>query len=216
MSARSSSRPTAPARRRCPTAGWRPAARSSTPAAPRFRAARGWAPATACCSTRRAGAASSASPRCSTSRAPTSRARPTRRAGRGRCRVELLVVVPLLSNAPPVEAIGVSPRSMSQQSHIRLRAAPSRAGARGAGGRRALSDGAGTVLQCARSDHCGAGRGAASVDDLPEGVLRLILASVKLDRSTPRTSMDSPVTLVPRIVHSDTPRSSACPRRSSP
>jgi hypothetical protein len=34
--------------------------------------------------------------------------------------VELLVVVPVLSNAPPVEAIGVAPRSMSQQSHIRL------------------------------------------------------------------------------------------------
>jgi len=34
--------------------------------------------------------------------------------------VELLVVVPVLSNAPPVEAIGVTPRSMSQQSHIRL------------------------------------------------------------------------------------------------
>ena len=34
--------------------------------------------------------------------------------------VELLIVVPLLSNAPPVEAIGVTPRSMSQQSHIRL------------------------------------------------------------------------------------------------
>lgn len=34
--------------------------------------------------------------------------------------VELLVVVPLLSNAPPVEAIGVAPRSMSRQSHIRL------------------------------------------------------------------------------------------------
>jgi hypothetical protein len=34
--------------------------------------------------------------------------------------VELLIVVPLLSNAPPVEAIGVSPRSMSQHSHIRL------------------------------------------------------------------------------------------------
>jgi hypothetical protein len=34
--------------------------------------------------------------------------------------VELLVVVPLLSNAPPVEAIGVAPRSMSQQSHIRI------------------------------------------------------------------------------------------------
>lgn len=34
--------------------------------------------------------------------------------------VELLVVVPLLSNAPPLEAIGVSPRSMSQQSHIRV------------------------------------------------------------------------------------------------
>ncbi|MEA2182832.1 MAG: hypothetical protein QOF69_2017 [Solirubrobacteraceae bacterium] len=34
--------------------------------------------------------------------------------------VELLVVVPVLSNAPPVEAIGVSARSMSQHSHIRL------------------------------------------------------------------------------------------------
>ena len=34
--------------------------------------------------------------------------------------VELLVVVPVLSNAPPVEAIGVAPRSMRQQSHIRL------------------------------------------------------------------------------------------------
>jgi hypothetical protein len=35
--------------------------------------------------------------------------------------VEPLLVVPVLSNAPPVEAIGVPPRSMSQQSHIRLR-----------------------------------------------------------------------------------------------
>ena len=35
-------------------------------------------------------------------------------------RVEPLVVVPLLENAPPVEALGVPPRSMSQQSHIRL------------------------------------------------------------------------------------------------
>ena len=34
--------------------------------------------------------------------------------------VELLVVVPVLSNAPPLQAIGVAPRSMSQQSHIRL------------------------------------------------------------------------------------------------
>ena len=34
--------------------------------------------------------------------------------------VELLVVVPVLSNAPPVEAIGVAPRSTSQHSHIRL------------------------------------------------------------------------------------------------
>jgi hypothetical protein len=34
--------------------------------------------------------------------------------------VELLIVVAQLSNAPPVEAIGVSARSMSQQSHIRL------------------------------------------------------------------------------------------------
>jgi hypothetical protein len=35
--------------------------------------------------------------------------------------VEPLVVIPRLENAPPVEAIGVSARSMSQQSHIRLR-----------------------------------------------------------------------------------------------
>ena len=37
-----------------------------------------------------------------------------------RVAVEPLVLVPLLSNAPPVEAIGVAARSMSQQSHIRL------------------------------------------------------------------------------------------------
>lgn len=35
--------------------------------------------------------------------------------------IEPLLVVPLLANAPPVEAIGVLARSMSQQSHIRLR-----------------------------------------------------------------------------------------------
>jgi hypothetical protein len=34
--------------------------------------------------------------------------------------VELLLVVPVLANAPPIEAIGVAPRSMSQHSHIRL------------------------------------------------------------------------------------------------
>ena len=34
--------------------------------------------------------------------------------------VELLVVVPVLSNAPPIEAIGIAPRSMSQQSPIRI------------------------------------------------------------------------------------------------
>ena len=34
--------------------------------------------------------------------------------------VEALLVVPHLENAPPVEAIGVAARSMSQQSHIRL------------------------------------------------------------------------------------------------
>ncbi len=33
---------------------------------------------------------------------------------------ELLVIVPVLSNAPPVEAIGVAARSMSQHSHIRV------------------------------------------------------------------------------------------------
>jgi len=37
--------------------------------------------------------------------------------------VEPLVVVPHLDNAPPVQAIGVAPRSMSQQSHIRITAA---------------------------------------------------------------------------------------------
>ena len=34
--------------------------------------------------------------------------------------VEPLVVIPRLENAPPVEAIGVPARSMSQQSHIRI------------------------------------------------------------------------------------------------
>jgi hypothetical protein len=34
--------------------------------------------------------------------------------------IEALVVVPHLENAPPVQAIGVAPRSMSQQSHVRL------------------------------------------------------------------------------------------------
>jgi hypothetical protein len=34
--------------------------------------------------------------------------------------IEPLLVVPHLTNAPPVDAIGVAPRSMSQQSHIRL------------------------------------------------------------------------------------------------
>ncbi len=34
--------------------------------------------------------------------------------------VEPLLAVPLVSNAPPVEALGIPPRSMSQQSHIRL------------------------------------------------------------------------------------------------
>jgi hypothetical protein len=36
--------------------------------------------------------------------------------------IETLLVVPSLDAAPPVEAIGVAARSMSQQSHIRLRA----------------------------------------------------------------------------------------------
>ena len=34
--------------------------------------------------------------------------------------VEPLVAIPLLDRAPPLEAIGVPARSMSQQSHIRL------------------------------------------------------------------------------------------------
>ena len=37
--------------------------------------------------------------------------------------VEPLLVIPDLDVAPPVDAIGVFPRSMSQQSHIRLTAA---------------------------------------------------------------------------------------------
>ena len=36
--------------------------------------------------------------------------------------VEPLLAIPLLDRAPPVEAIGVPARSMSQQSHIRLSA----------------------------------------------------------------------------------------------
>jgi hypothetical protein len=31
-----------------------------------------------------------------------------------------LLLVPLLDDAPPVQALGIAPRSMSQQSHIRL------------------------------------------------------------------------------------------------
>jgi hypothetical protein len=34
--------------------------------------------------------------------------------------IETLLLVPVLDAAPPVEAIGVAARSMSQQSHIRL------------------------------------------------------------------------------------------------
>ena len=34
---------------------------------------------------------------------------------------EPLLAVPLLSNAPPIEAMGVAARSMSQQSHISIR-----------------------------------------------------------------------------------------------
>ena len=34
--------------------------------------------------------------------------------------VEPLIAIPLLDHAPPVEAIGVPARSMSQQTHIRL------------------------------------------------------------------------------------------------
>lgn len=34
--------------------------------------------------------------------------------------IEPLLLVPSLADAPPVEAIGVAPRSMSQHSHIRL------------------------------------------------------------------------------------------------
>jgi hypothetical protein len=37
-----------------------------------------------------------------------------------RVAVEALLAVPLLSNAPPVEACGVPARSLSQHSHIRL------------------------------------------------------------------------------------------------
>jgi hypothetical protein len=37
--------------------------------------------------------------------------------------VEPLLVVPRLEDAPPVEAMGVAPRSMSQQSHVAITAA---------------------------------------------------------------------------------------------
>jgi hypothetical protein len=34
--------------------------------------------------------------------------------------VEPLIVIPRLDDAPPVQALGIAPRSMSQQSHIRI------------------------------------------------------------------------------------------------
>ena len=34
--------------------------------------------------------------------------------------METLLLIPVLDAAPPVEAIGVAARSMSQQSHIRI------------------------------------------------------------------------------------------------
>ena len=45
--------------------------------------------------------------------------------------IETLLVVPVLDAAPPVEAIGVAARSMSQQSHISIRARALRARGRG-------------------------------------------------------------------------------------
>jgi hypothetical protein len=53
---------------------------------------------------------------------PTDRARHTSNPTRWpwSVTVEPLLVVPHMENAPPVEAIGVAARSMSQQSHIRL------------------------------------------------------------------------------------------------
>jgi hypothetical protein len=36
--------------------------------------------------------------------------------------IETLLVIPVLDAAPPIEAIGVAARSMSQQSHIRISA----------------------------------------------------------------------------------------------
>ena len=58
---------------------------------------------------------------------PTDATPPGERAGSARwpwwVPIEPLVVIPHLDNAPPVDAIGVAPRSMSQQSHIRLTAA---------------------------------------------------------------------------------------------
>ena len=46
--------------------------------------------------------------------------------------------------------------------------------------------------------------------------LRLILPSLNSNRSHPRTSIGSPLDRVPRIVHSDTPRSPHVQWRSSP
>ena len=53
---------------------------------------------------------------------PTDKVRHTSNAARWpwSIAVEPLLVIPRLENAPPVEAIGVAARSMSQQSHIRL------------------------------------------------------------------------------------------------
>ena len=85
-------------------------------AGPASRAARGSSPATGSSTTRRSGAACSRWSRRSSAPEPRDHPRwPWTIA------VEPLLVVPVLDAAPPVEAIGVAARSMSQQSHIRLR-----------------------------------------------------------------------------------------------
>ena len=79
------------------------------------RAARGWSRATGSSSTPRSGGACSRSPRSSASRSERDHPR-----WPWTVEIETLLLVPVLDAAPPVEAIGVAARSMSQQSHIRI------------------------------------------------------------------------------------------------
>ena len=75
---------------------------------------------------------------------------------------------------------------------------------------------AGSIVRVPRIEPSRARPAAAQSTIFQKESLRLILPSVNSNRSHPRTSIGSPVAWVPRIVHSDTPRSPHVQWRSSP